>query len=136
MREIKFRGKHIHTLPANKHLDGRWIYGYLCSENYINSTELESEFLIDQETIGQYTGLKDKKGKEIYEGDIILYVNEDTGEPQLSEIKYNKTYASFFRINKNQKEGTKYLIFHEAITKKCMVIGNIFDDSDLLKEDN
>lgn len=136
MREIKFRGKHIHTLPANKHLDGRWIYGYLCSENYINSTELGREFLIAQETITQYTGLKDKNGKEIYEGDIILYVDEVIGEQKVSEIKYNEIYAFFGILNKNKKWGTQYLIISEIISKKCEVIGNIFDNPDLLKEDN
>ena len=39
MREILFRGKHIHVILPNKHLDGTWVYGYLSGEDYIN-TEL------------------------------------------------------------------------------------------------
>ena len=35
-----YRAKHIHALPANKHLDGTWIEGYLCNENYIYSPSL------------------------------------------------------------------------------------------------
>lgn len=43
-REILFRAKHIHKLPENKHLDGKWVEGYLADKAYINSPELEGEF--------------------------------------------------------------------------------------------
>ena len=131
-REFLFRGKHIHAVPGNKHLDGKWVYGYLCDKNYINSLVLEGEFLIDPSTTCQYIGLKDRKGKEIYEGDIIRYTDEVIGKEKIDEIRYNEVHAAFCRHHKSEM-GRQYLFIDETIANKCEVIGNIYDNPELLE---
>lgn len=71
MLEIKFRGKDIETKE--------WIYGYyvciLGQHKIINSSG--QEYFVDGDTVGQYTGDRDLSKKEIYQGDIVRYCNED-----------------------------------------------------------
>lgn len=43
-REILFRGKHIHAMDSNEHLNGRWVHGYLSDKNYINDKALRVNF--------------------------------------------------------------------------------------------
>ena len=116
-----YRAKHIHALPANKHLDGTWIEGYLCNENYINSPLLEGEFLIDPSTICQFTGLKDKNGKLIWENDIV------SANGTLYVCRFDE--ENFEWEFQNCKETIGICCFHSIDIE---IIGNIFDNKELL----
>ncbi|MEH2957816.1 YopX family protein [Candidatus Merdisoma sp. JLR.KK006] len=135
-REILFRAKHIHAIPELKHFDGRWVYGYLSDKNYINSPELEGEFLIDPKTVCQYTGLTDKGGRKIFEGDIckdgdnivrIFWSDKHQWSVEISKTEYALSRGLTFPLwqyDNCEKNGYRTL----------EIIGNIFDNPELLRE--
>lgn len=121
---VKFRGKRIDN--------GEWVYGgyykhfngqvgILGGDKTENNITIMDEVI--PETVGQFTGLHDKNGKEIYEGDIIQ------GKHDLILIKWAKTGFIPYR-NKN--------FFFSKVTNWASaengeVIGNIYDNPELLE---
>lgn len=137
MREIKFRGKKIDS--------NEWIFGwlrqsghqeiqkangqYVRTEKYyqIQNNKYHFEF-VTEETIGQYTGLKDKKRKEIYEGDIVKGLFNDPEEPEIIGIvRYDDCKASYMVVSKNGSE------WELGCLDELEVIGNIHDNPKLLE---
>lgn len=127
-----YRAKHVHAFDVNKKHDG-WVYGFLSCENYIYSPELGTEKLIDPSTICQCTGLKDEDGKKIFEGDIVGYIDCTSTENGYSEhycrglVAWDEETASFQVTERLSAES------YEVLDRGCNVLGNIFDNPELLE---
>lgn len=135
MREIKFRAKQIN--------DNNWISGYgviigngFCAIPYTIRGNTYDWKLIsitcDINTLGQYTGLKDKNGKEIFEGDII-FSNKCDGRAILHKVEYNEENAMFV-AKPIQGIDFDFCQIHQSWIDKYgkEVIGNIYDNPELI----
>lgn len=134
-REILFRGKHIHAMDSNEHLNGTWVHGYLSDKDYIYDKSLDGEFLVDENTICQYTGLTDKNGKKIFEGDVV---KDSAGV--CGEVKFGLYAAGFSIPDTNQGfyiEFPEESLYRKELgywENKVVVIGNIYDSPKLLED--
>lgn len=129
-----YRAKHVHALPENEHLNGRWIEVYLSDENYIYSPSLEGEFLIDPSTICQCTGERDEDRKLIFEHDIVGFLDCTSTENGYSEhgcageVLWDDETLSFQVTGRLSAESYEVLGGTD-----CKVLGNSFDNQELLE---
>lgn len=139
MREILFRGKRLD--------DGEWVYGYYAAfggKNNRHHVIYTGKFLalpvgegftpevyyVDPETVGQFTGLTDKNGKKIFEGDVLrepdVVLN---GEIQIKGYSYEVAMRNgvWCVLTKDDWD------FLNSYTKLCEIVGNIHDNQELLE---
>ena len=144
MREIKFRGK--------RKDDGKWVYGCLVEANrtYIqlktiripiskesplfemfdkDEDSVVCKYEVIPETVGQYTGLLDKNGKEIYEGDILKNVLNIMVDHEPFEIVFDNDMGCWCWADAEGNIDP----FYSSIAKNSVVIGNIHDNPELLE---
>ncbi|MDE3295885.1 YopX family protein [Lacticaseibacillus rhamnosus] len=124
-REIKFRAWNkkdkvmVDVAAMNFGPSGFWS---LIEDAY--DAELQ---LADSYELMQYTGLKDKNGREIYEGDVLdIGLRNQDGKPIIAPVSY-ETYAAGYVLD-NGGNG-----IWQRLTKECEVIGNTFENPELLE---
>ena len=128
-REILFRGKSIDT--------GKWLYGHLFNYGLTAPTnvpcicvcvptswkEAYNIYTVHPDTIGQYTGLKDKNGKKIFEGDIVEFTNLDLPD---MVIRFDNGSFMFCEDENSTYEELR-------MTYTVEVVGHIYDTPELMK---
>lgn len=142
MRTIRFRGKRMS--------DGEWLYGYLNEalslikvNNDVSNLRIGRSF-VRTSTIGQFTGLHDKNGKEIYEGDILLWTRKNVhieGRPlrdfaDRCEIFYDDDKCAFrfqYKLDCGSCSGLLDFRDDRADESYIEIIGNIHDNPELQK---
>ena len=141
MREIKFRG----WSKGEK----KWVYGYYAKERSMNRkrTRMYSVimtfeqandyenldvYIVNPSSIGQYTGLKDINGNEIYVGDILSLNGETNMDTTCCGYitEYNGMYVSFYGQDINGKDCFDILY---TVSKEREIIGNIHKNPELLE---
>ena len=138
MRNIKFRGKRIDN--------GEWVHGYLVldfGENDAPRIIIDRQYSsganyianaprVAHDSVGQYTGLHDKNGVEIYEGDIIQGFLSYTQEDR-AFIEYEEENMGFVTVPAfDEMYGRDFEI---QDSEDIEVIGNVFDNPELLEGD-
>ena len=119
--------------------NGEWTYGYLYGiweRKYIlwgMTNDVPNMTEVDPSTICQCTGLKDEDGKKIFEGDIVGYIDCTSTENGYSEhyyrgrVAWDEETASFQVTERLSAES------YEVLDRGCNVLGNIFDNPELLE---
>ena len=119
-REILFRGKRLDN--------NEWVYGFYSNAKGENGRfhyiQDEISFVrVDPSTVGQYTGITDKNDKKIFEGDII-----DLGNKVPSVVVFDEDAASFYLKPRG--------LFSQAFNDLYNVIGNIYDNKELIPQED
>ena len=137
MREILFRGK--------RKDNGEWVDGYyngrhivmwhdkkVCTDDEYIIMPMQRMIDVILETVGQYTGLTDKNGKKIFEGDILEFIYDDAKSFHIVQWSYE--YAGWATQNIDEKYDAETMDFWDEFRGCYEIIGNIHDNPELLEE--
>ncbi len=162
MREILFRAKAANRNPdfnyRTDYKNGDWVYGLLTdTENYAGFAEMTntggiSGIDVDKNTIGQYTGVCDKNGNKIFEGDIVefYFFDKEHKNTKTMQIEWKDCGFCMKELFRNYRLADDFSIIDEIIftyrgeaknvvyktnyTYSVVIIGNIHENPELLKE--
>lgn len=133
MREILFRGKEF---------SGDWVYGSFlegCLDDVALIVKTNKEKMLKHtiavipETVGQCTGLTDKNGEKIFEGDIVKHFNNSNKEYDIGVIYFDMDFVGWRRTTQGKFHKIPNITYKLNPTCIYEVIGSIHDNPELLK---
>lgn len=128
MREIKFRGRRKNS--------SEWVYGgaflaipRLCSYIYdVRPDGQATRYLVDEDTVGMYTGRSDVMGTDMYEGDIVAGYWDFEEDEWPAVVEWDEVSARFVLSGQNS-----VIPFNEMGGLEVTIIGNVYDNPELLE---
>lgn len=140
MRPIKFKGKAVWSIDKLNelnidHVNG-WVYGNLVIYDdipFIVALSLVADVYdywikVHPESVGQYTGLKDQNGRDIYERDVVKF---HFPNPYITVVKFENGHFSFYKDKRMMVDPHYYM---NRAWSYAEVIGNVYENPELLKE--
>ena len=131
MREISFRGKTNKILVDGKPRytnKGVWVKGSLnisCDGTICTISDRQSVYTVRKETVGQYTGLKDKNDTRVFEGDVCVHSDKEN-YPRPLVVEWVEECACFAFVDKLDFDKKYY--FQDIDMKHIKVIGNTYNN--------
>lgn len=123
----------------------KWLYGYylvnrglhfICPEGISNPLASWEDFVVEEESVGEYTGLKDRNGKEIYEGDIVKAPLLDPIFGDILSDAFDNVAISFYNGSFIVAYyNGRHKIYLQDLFDKIEVIGNIYENKELLEDE-
>lgn len=149
-RDIKFRGYAAEEMVGSQWMHGTGIHVTEFTDEYAKETGKKEEHFVwtssgwvevEKDSIGQFTGLTDKNGVEIYEGDVIRYTKvfyTDCSREEIEEVSApvigSFYYAEDLHPGLEFEDGTGSLFWPGTIdSEEFEVIGNIYENPELLE---